>query len=143
MRTSTYFGRFFRVAALLTAVALPLLAHKKPFHRAQVLRMQADRCGFNSSSGLLASVVGAGNNGHKDRMMLCRDYTLRAGDVLYTIRPKDHHARLLPLDQPVLYRLDKYRMKVEFADRKHKKTYLILGERPAGPSPCKGQVAVK
>ncbi len=110
---------------LLVALVLPLLAHNRPFHRGHVLRMRADRCGYK--------------NGHKSKMMLCRDYTLRAGDVLYTIRPKDRHARLLPLDQPVFYRLDKYRMKVEFADRKHKKTYLILGERPAGPSPCNGK----
>ncbi len=126
------------VMSVWAGFSLTAAARKKPYHRGVITRMEASDCGYNSSTGMLGTMLGAGNNGHKSKIMLCRDYTLHTDGTIYTIRPKDRHARLLPVNRTILYRIAKDKMKVKFLDGKHKKNYYVLSERPSKPSPCNG-----
>ncbi len=138
MRPLTWFPRLRYSLAVLfvAAMALPAWARKKPYFRGTITRMQSSSCGYDASSGMLGAVLGAGNSGRKAKIMLCKNYTLRTADTVYTIRPKDRHARLLPVGVPVLYRVDHDKLKVKLANGKDKKQYYVLAEKPAGNSHC-------
>ncbi len=123
-------------ALLLAAMALPAWARKKPYARGVITQMQSSSCGYDASSGMLSTVLGTGNSGRKAKIMLCKNYTLRAADTIYTIRPKDRHARLLPVGVTVLYRVDHDKLKVKLANGKDKKQYYVLAEKPAAQSQC-------
>lgn len=129
--------RLSALGVLAVAASLPAAARKKPYSRGIITRMRSSDCGYNASSGMLGAVLGAGNSGRKARLMLCKDYTLRTHGTIYTIRPKDRHARLLPVGVTVLYRVAHDKLKVKLANGRDKKQYYVLAEKPAATIACR------
>jgi hypothetical protein len=92
----------------------------------------------------LISCVADAKNASKSQDLLCQEYTLQTGQVVYSIRPVDEkHPVLLPLGVQAQFRLQKATLvvRVPSLDSKERKFSVIqvkpLGENAADVKPVR------
>lgn len=102
----------------------------KAYQTATILQMDSVPCGMvekdaKSFSGEMLA-TDAGNK--KTQEVLCQEYLLQAGRVIYRIRPRDEkHSVLLPLGEYAQFRLQKNKMllRVENLDSKEREYTVV------------------
>jgi hypothetical protein len=79
----------------------------------ELQEMNSVECGYDEKSGkgFAGSLLGTDSGSRKMREALCQEYTLVADKVIYRIRPKkDKKPDLLPVGEPVEFRIKKDRL---------------------------------
>jgi hypothetical protein len=129
-----------KIMRLKFALAILLLATvaqaKEPRHyeSGKLMKMQSVKCGTDEKNGksLAGEMIGTDSAHMKTRELLCQQYTLQTGTLVYTIQPKDEkHPALLPVGEKAQFRLDKDKMllRVEDLDDKERE-YIVVSMVP-------------
>ncbi len=129
--------------AFTLLVPLTAAAKKKPYQEGRIISMQSSTCGYNRGGGnlLATAVLGTNTGGGKAKVLLCKNYTLVSNGVRYTIRPKQDNAPLLDLSTPVLFRIDKDKIRLHPEGEKHDRVYLVLAEQADEMPPVQASAA--
>ena len=136
-----------RLKPLLVLVLLAAAAfarEPKHYQSGKLIKMQSVKCGTDAKDGksIAGEMLGTDSQHMKTRELLCQEYTLETGGVIYTIRPKDDkHPALLPIGNDAQFRLDKDKLllRVEDYDDKERE-YEVVSMTPnngaAVPAPA-------
>ena len=127
--------RFASVLAILLIAAAAQAKEPKHYQTGRLLKMDSVRCGMDEKNGksFAGEVIGTDSSHMKTHDLLCQEYVLETGNVLYRIRPKDDkHPVLLPIGEKAQFRLekDKLILRVEDLDDKER-DYVVVSMTPA------------
>ena len=128
-----------RVKCLLAVLLLaPAVQAKqaKHYQSGKLMRMESVKCGTDEKNGksFAGEMIGTDSSHMKTRELLCQQYTLETGGLIYTVRPKDDkHPTLLPIGETAQFRLEKDKMllRVEDMDDKERE-YIVVSIVPKG-----------
>lgn len=120
--------------ALLLIAGLAQAKEPKHYQSGKLVKMDSVKCGVDEKDGnsIAAEVIGTDSTHRKTRELLCQQYVLEAGDLVYTIQPKDDkHPALLPVGDTAQFRLtkDKMLLRVEDSDDKERE-YIVVAIVP-------------
>ena len=126
-----------RLTYLLTLLLLASAAQAreaKHYQSGKLVKMESVKCGVDEKDGnsIAAEVIGTDSTHRKTRELLCQQYVLETGDLVYTIQPKDDkHPALLPVGDTAQFRLtkDKMLLRVEDSDDKERE-YIVVAIVP-------------
>jgi hypothetical protein len=85
-----------------------------------------------NAKSLAGEMLGTDSSHMKTQELLCQEYVLETGKIVYRIRPKDmKHPALLPIGEKAQFRLDKdeMRLRVEDMDDKERE-YIVVSMSP-------------
>jgi hypothetical protein len=127
--------RFASVLAILLIAAAAQAKEPKHYQTGRLLKMDSVRCGMDEKNGksFAGEVIGTDSSHMKTHDLLCQEYVLETGNVMYRIRPKDDkHPVLLPIGEKAQFRLekDKLILRVEDLDDKER-DYVVVSMTPA------------
>jgi hypothetical protein len=127
--------RFASVLAILLIAAAAQAKEPKHYQTGRLLKMDSVRCGMDEKNGksFAGEVIGTDSSHMKTHDLLCQEYVLETGNVIYRIRPKDDkHPVLLPIGEKAQFRLekDKLILRVEDLDDKER-DYVVVSMTPA------------
>ena len=136
--------RYVVVVALLATLAFA--REPKHYQSGKLIKMQSVKCGTDAKDGksLAGEMLGTDSQHMKTRELLCQEYTLETGSVIYTIRPKDDkHPALLPIGNQAQFRLDKDKLllRVEDYDDKEREYEVVSMTPNDGTTPSTAPVA--
>src|SRR3954463_980044 len=122
------------VIALLATVAYA--KEPKHYQSGRLMKMESVKCGTDEKNGksFAGEMIGTDSSHMKTRELLCQQYTLETGGLIYTVRPKDDkHPTLLPIGETAQFRLEKDKMllRVEDMDDKERE-YIVVSIVPKG-----------
>lgn len=120
--------------ALLLIAALAQAKEPRHYQSGKLVKMDSVKCGVDEKDGnsIAAEVIGTDSTHRKTRELLCQQYVLETGDLVYTIQPKDDkHPALLPIGDTAQFRLakDKMLLRVEDSDDKERE-YIVVAIVP-------------
>lgn len=133
--------------ALMLLAAVAFAREPKHFQSGKIVRMQSVKCGTDAkdAKSLAGEMLGTDSQHMKTRELLCQEYTLATGSVIYTVRPKDEkHPALLPIGNQAQFRLekDKLILRVEDYDDKERQ-YVVVSMMPNdGTAPLNAPAAL-
>ena len=127
--------RLVYVLAILLIAAGAQAKEPKHYQTGRLLKMDSVRCGMDEKNGksFAGEVIGTDSSHMKSHDLLCQEYVLETGNVIYRIRPKDDkHPVLLPIGEKAQFRLekDKLILRVEDLDDKER-DYVVVSMTPA------------
>ncbi|MBV9341247.1 MAG: hypothetical protein JO159_10210 [Acidobacteria bacterium] len=127
--------RFSYLLAVALVATAALAKEPKHYQSGRLLKMNSVRCGTDekNAKSLAGEVIGTDSSHMKTRDLLCQEYVLQAGNVVYRIRPKDEkHPMLLPIGEQAQFRLDRDKLvlRVEDLDDKERE-YVVVAMTPA------------
>lgn len=124
------------ILASLVAVATPAIFAKDPpsYEKGALLSMDSVSCGYAEKDGkTMAGEILGTDSAHKNTQeVLCEEYVLQSQNVIYRIRPKDpKHEVLLPVGDPVQFRIHKDEMLLRDPEGDHKeRPYTVVSMQP-------------
>jgi hypothetical protein len=123
------------LAGLISLGAPALLAKDPPsYEKGVLLSMDSAPCGYAEKDGkTMAGEILGTDSGHKNtEEVLCEEYVLKSENVIYRIRPKNQkHEVLLPVGDPVEFRLHKDEMLLRDPEGDHKeRPFTVVSMRP-------------
>jgi hypothetical protein len=99
----------------------------KQYQGGKLVQMDSVPCGMaeKDSESFAGQMLGTGSKKHE---VLCQEYVLEAGHVLYHIRPRDEkHPVLLPVGGAAHFRLEKDKMLIRMEDLDRKvREYIVV-----------------
>jgi hypothetical protein len=127
-------GMLLAIAATFQNVT-PVPARDKPaYERGTLLQMESTRCGYSERDNktLAGEILGTDGQHKNAQEVLCQEYILKSGRLLYRIRPKDDkHPTLLPVGEAADFRIhkDKMLLRVPESDGKERE-YIVVSMTP-------------
>lgn len=126
-----------RLQYILAVALVASVAHaKEPRHyqTGRLMKMESVKCGTDAkdAKSFAGEMLGTDSQHMKTKELLCQEYVLETGTVIYRIQPKDDkHPALLPIGEEAQFRLDKDKMllRVEDADDKERE-YIVVSMTP-------------
>lgn len=124
-----------RVLLPIVLLASSALAKDAKFYQKGTLsEMNSVECGYDENSGKKFSgmVLGTDSAHVKTTKMLCQEYVLKTDRVTYRIRPRDDkHPALLPVGEPVQFRMKKDRLVLRVPEGDDKeRDYNVISAQP-------------
>jgi hypothetical protein len=120
----------------LASVAYPKEA--KVYQTGKVVQMDSVKCGTaeKDAPSFAAEVLGNDSGNKKAQEVLCQEYVLQTGKVIYRIRPWDEkHPVLLPVGESAQFRLQKDKMLLRVEDLGGKeREYVVISMTPRSES---------
>jgi hypothetical protein len=121
------------LAAMLIASAAQA-KEPKHYQSGKLVKMESVKCGTDAkdAKSLAGEMLGTDSTHMKTKEVLCQQYVLETGSVIYRIEPKDDkHPALLPIGEQAQFRLEKDKMllRVEDGDDKERE-YLVVSMSP-------------
>ncbi len=128
------------VIAFLVISGIAQAKEKKHIYQKGTLaEMNAVECGYEEKGarGVAGALIGTDSQHMKTKEMLCQEYTLRADQVVYRIRPKEEkHPVLLPVGQPAEFWMGKELMHVRVPEGDGKeREYFVVSMKPREDTP--------
>lgn len=119
------------LGSLVLLAASALLAKDPPsYDKGVLLSMESTTCGMSENGGksMTGEILGTDSAHKKTQELLCQEYVLQGDRLTYRIRPKDDkHPLLLPVGEPVQFRIEKDKMYLRDPEGDHKeRQYLVL-----------------
>jgi hypothetical protein len=106
----------------------------KQYQGGKLLQMDSVPCGMAEKdfASFAGQTLGTDSGSKKTREVLCQEYVLEAGHVLYHIRPRDgKHPLLLPVGGDAHFRLEKDKMLIRMEDLDQKvREYIVVSMTP-------------
>ena len=141
--------RTWMLCFLMGAAVAAQAKEPKPYLSAKLVKMNSVNCGFaeKTDTSPLGEIIGADDSSKKTQEVLCQEYVLQAGTVVYHIRPKDQkHPELLPVGATAQFRIDKDKllMHVDGTDDKDRE-YIVVSMTPrsgTGDAPPQSQASI-
>ena len=137
--------RFNWLFVFVVLTTLAFAREPRHYQSGKLVKMQSVKCGTDAKDGksIAGEMLGTDSQHMKTRELLCQEYTLESGSVVYTIRPKDDkHPALLPIGNEAQFRLekDKLLLRIEDYDDKERE-YEVVSMTPsngtsASPTPA-------
>ena len=112
----------------------PVPAKDRPaYERGVLLQMDSTHCGYAEKDGktLTGEILGTDGQHKNTQEVLCQEYILKSGRLIYRIRPKDDkHPTLLPVGESAEFRIHKDKMlRVPESDGKERE-YIVVSMTP-------------
>jgi hypothetical protein len=122
------------VIAILLLGSMAQAREPKHYQSGKLQKMESVKCGSDEKNGksVAGELIGTDSSHMKVRELLCQEYVLETGTLVYKIRPKEEkHPALLPVGEKAQFRLDKDKMllRVEDLDDKERE-YIVVSMVP-------------
>ena len=122
----------FAMGLLLTGICAA--KERDDYQKGVLLSMDSTSCGMQEkgSKTVAGEILGTDGEHKKTQEVLCQEYVLQSGRIVYRIRPKDDkHPALLPIGETAQFRLhkDKLILRVPEADGKERE-YVVVSMTP-------------
>jgi len=118
---------------LLLAAPITLAKNRPSYDKGVLLSMDSVSCGYAQNTGhsVAGELLGTDSGHTKTQEVLCQEYSMRTGRLIYRIRPKDaKHPALLPVGETVEFRIhkDKLYLRAPEGDDKERQ-YIVVSMR--------------
>ena len=122
------------VLAVMLIASAAQAKEPKHYQSGKLVKMESVKCGTDAkdAKSLAGEMLGTDSTHMKTKELLCQQYVLETGSVIYRIEPKDDkHPALLPIGEQAQFRLgkDKMLLRVEDGDDKERE-YLVVSMSP-------------
>ena len=72
-------------------------------------------------------MLGTDSGSKKTQELLCQEYLLESGRVIYRVRPHDEkHPALLPIGEQARFRVDKDKLYMRVGDDEKERAYIVV-----------------
>ena len=122
------------VLAVILIASAAQAKEPKHYQSGKLVKMESVKCGTDAkdAKSFAGEMLGTDSSHMKTKELLCQQYVLETGSVIYRIEPKDDkHPALLPIGEQAQFRLEKDKMllRVEDGDDKERE-YLVVSMSP-------------
>lgn len=114
---------------MILAFSTFAFAKDRVYQNGQLDEMNSVDCGYEEKSGkgFKGMLLGTDSENRKVQRTLCQEYVLRTAKVMYRIRPaKDKHKQLLPIGEPVNFRLKKDKLLLQSPNSEKEIEYIVV-----------------
>ena len=109
----------------------------KHYESAKLLQMDSVACGKTEkdAKSLAGEMLGTDSGSKKTQELLCQEYLLESGRVIYRVRPRDEkHPALLPIGEQARFRVEKDKLYMRVGDDEKEHAYIVVSMTPRSDS---------